>query len=97
MRLARVVFLGREQGFQLVAEDLPAGVLVTAGDRIGKQRQGHRPEAAEAGEDLPLVGGGRSLLPLDALSVRIAAMMSRALAFSPLAMADRRGGRRFLP
>ena len=54
----RVVFLGREQGFQLVAEGLPAGVLVAAGDRIGEERQGHGPEAAEAGEGLPLVGGG---------------------------------------
>ena len=68
---------------QLVAQGLPAGVLVAAGDGIGEQRQGHGPEAAEAGKHLPFIGSGRSVLPLDGCRVRMAAMMSRALAFSP--------------
>ena len=51
----RVVFRGREQGFELLAERLPAGVLVAAGDRVGKERQRHGAEAAETGQDLPFV------------------------------------------
>ena len=50
--LGAVVFLGRKQRLQLLAEGLPAGVLVAAGDRIGKNREGDRPEAGEAGECL---------------------------------------------
>ena len=60
-----VVFLGRKQRFQLLADGLPAGILVTAGDRIGENRQGHRPEAGEAGERLFFLGGGGPLLLLD--------------------------------
>ena len=59
----------------------------------GKMRQGDRPEAAEAGERLPLLRRGGPLLLLDASSaVRMAARMSRALAFSPLAIAAAGGG-----
>ena len=50
--LGAVVFLGREQRLQFLAQGLPAGILVSAGDRIGKDRQGDRAEAGEAGEDL---------------------------------------------
>ena len=94
----RVVFLGREQRFQLLAEGLPAGVLVAAGDRVGEERQGHGPEAAEAGEVCRSSAVAGRCSCSTACSVRMAAMMSRALAFSPLAMT---GGAawscRFLP
>ena len=62
-----VVFLGREQRLQLLAEGLPAGILVAAGDRIGENRQGDRPEAGEAGERLLLLRRGGPLLLLDGL------------------------------
>ena len=65
--LGAVVFLGREQRFQLLAEGLPAGILVAAGDRIGEDRQGDRPEAGEAGERLLLLRCGGPLLLLDGL------------------------------
>ena len=65
--LGAVVFLGREQRFQLLAEGLPAGVLVAAGDRVGEDRQGDRPEAGEAGERLLLLRRGGPLLLLDGL------------------------------
>ncbi len=64
--LGRIVLLFGEQGFELVAEGLPA-VLVAAGDRVGEQRQRHRPEAAEAGERIPFLVGRRAVLPLDVL------------------------------
>ena len=62
-----VVFLGRQQRLQFFAEGLPAGVLVAAGDRVGEDRQGDRPEAGEAGERLPLLRGGGPLVLLDGL------------------------------
>ena len=65
--LGAVVFLRREQRLQLLAERLPAGILVSAGDRIGEDRQGDRAEAGEAGERLPFLRRGRPLLLLDAL------------------------------
>ena len=65
--LGAVVFLGRKQRLQLLAECLPAGILVAAGDRVGEYREGDRPEAGEAGERLLLLQGGGPLLLLDAL------------------------------
>jgi hypothetical protein len=44
---------------------LPARILVTAGDRVGKNRQGNRAEAGEAGQGLFLLRSGRTLLLLD--------------------------------
>ena len=64
--LGAVVFLGRQQRLQLLAEGLPAGILVAAGDRVGENREGDRPEAGEAGERLLLLGRGGPLLLLDA-------------------------------
>ena len=84
--LGAVVFLGREQRLQFLAEGLPDGVLVAAGHGIGKDREGDGTEAREAGQRVPLGRRGRPLLALDRFSVRMAARMSRALAFSPLAM-----------
>jgi hypothetical protein len=63
--LGAVVFVGRQQRLQLVAEDLPAGVLVRASHRIGEDRQSHRPESAEAGEDAPLALGGGAVIVLE--------------------------------
>ena len=66
--LGAVVFLGREQRFQLVAEGLPAGVLVAAGDRVGEDRQGDRPRSRRSGRASaapPAVAG--PLLLLDGL------------------------------
>ena len=91
-----IVFVGREQRFELVAERLPAGVLVAAGDGIGKDRQGHGPEAAEAGECCLLVGRGPALLLLDGLQRADGGDDVAGLGF--LASGDRCcGGRRFLP
>ena len=67
VRRARIVFRRGQQGFELVAEGLPAGILVAAGHRVGEDRQGHRPEAAEAGKYAPFIGSGGTLLPLDGL------------------------------
>ena len=61
------VFLGREQRLQLLAEGLPGGVLVAAGDRVGEDRQGDGAESAEAGQRLPLLWRGGPLFLLDAL------------------------------
>jgi hypothetical protein len=66
-RAGAVVFVGGEQAFQLVAQLLPASVLVGAGDGMREERQGDGSEAAEPGEDLPLVGAGRAAFPLDML------------------------------
>ena len=67
VRLALSYSAGRKQRFQLLAEGLPAGILVAAGDRIGENRQGDRPEAGEAGERLFLLRRGRPLFLLDGL------------------------------
>ena len=82
-----VVFLGRKQRLQFFAQGLPACILVSAGDRIGENRKGDRPEAGEAGErsaSPPRVAGRFS--SSICFKVRMAARMSRALDFSPLAM-----------
>ena len=60
-----VIFLRRKQRLQLVAEFLPAGILVAAGDRIGKYRQGHRPETGEAGQNPPFLQRRRPRLLLN--------------------------------
>jgi len=60
-----VVFLGRQERLQFLAGGLPAGVLILAAERIGKDGQGDCPEAAEAGERLLLFSGGWPLLLLD--------------------------------
>ncbi len=65
--LGAVVFRGREQCLQFLAEGLPAGVLVAAGDRIGEDRQGDRPEAGEAGKYLFFLRSGGPLFLLDGL------------------------------
>jgi hypothetical protein len=49
---------------QLLAEGLPAGILVAAGDRIGEDGQGNRPEAGEPGERLFLLARGKPLFLL---------------------------------
>ena len=67
VRLALSYSCGRQQRLQLLAEGLPAGILVAAGDRVGEDRQGDRPEAGEAGERLLLLRGGGPLLLLDGL------------------------------
>ena len=68
VRLRRIVFLGRQQGFAArrrgPASRRPCNWPVTGS---GKMRQGHGPEAAEAGEYAPFIGSGRPLLPLDGL------------------------------
>ena len=92
VRLALSYSSGVSSALQFLAECLPAGILVAAGDRVGKYREGDRSEAGEAGERLLLLRGGGPLLLLDGLTVRMAAKMSRALAFSPLAMATGEGG-----
>ena len=57
------VLLGREERPQLLAQRLPGRVLVAAGDRVGKDRQGHRAEAGEAGEHLRAPRGWRAAGP----------------------------------
>ena len=89
--LGRIVFLGREQGFELLAQGLPAGVLVAAGDGIGKERQRHGPKPPKrASMRFSSRVAGRCSCSIRC-NVRMAAMMSRALAFSPLAMSATRG------
>ena len=85
--LGGIVFFGREQGFELVAEGLPAGVLVTAARPGRGTATGPPPRSRRSGTSMPrssVVAGRRSRSML--CSVRMAAMMSRALPFSPLAM-----------
>ena len=86
VRLALSYSAGVSSDLQLLAQGLPAGILVAAGDRIGEDREGDRPEAGEAGERLLFLRRGGPLLLLDVFEVRMAARMSRALAFSPLAI-----------
>jgi len=65
--LGAVEFGLGQEGFQLFAQGLPAGVLVAAGDGVGKNGQGNRAEAGEAGERLLLLRGGGPLPLLDSL------------------------------
>jgi hypothetical protein len=65
--LSAVVLLRRQQRFQLVADGLPACVLVFAGDGIGKDGKGDWPEASEAGKRLFFLGCCRPLFVLDGL------------------------------
>ena len=67
VRLALSYSCERKQRLQLLAEGLPAGILVAAGDRVGEYREGDRPEAGEAGERLLLFRRGGPLLLLDVL------------------------------
>ena len=59
--LGALVFLGRQERFQLLANGLPA-VLETAGDRIGEDGYGDRAEAAEPGKYVPFIGSGPPML-----------------------------------
>jgi len=59
-----VIFRRVEQGFQLLTQGLPAGILVTAGKRIGEDRKGNRSETGEAGERLFFLRRGKSLFLL---------------------------------
>jgi hypothetical protein len=59
------VFVGREQRFQLFTELLPPGVFEFAGDRVREYRQSDGAESAEAGENLPFLRCGSTLLLLD--------------------------------
>ena len=65
--LGTVILLGREEGLQFVADDLPRCILVPSRDRIRKNRQGNRPESAEAGQRLPFFRTGGSAFALDGL------------------------------
>jgi hypothetical protein len=65
--LGAVVFGGTEQRFQLFAEGLPAGILVAADDRIGKDSEGDRPKAGEPGECLLFRWRGGPMVVLNAL------------------------------
>src|SRR6266851_3510565 len=65
--LGAVVFLRRQQRLEFFPDCLPAGVLVTSANRIGKDRQGDRPEAGEAGKCLFFLRSCVSLLLLDGL------------------------------
>ena len=57
------VLLLRHERAELLAEALPRGALVPAGE----QREGDRPEPAEAGEGPPLLPVGRPAFALDPL------------------------------
>jgi hypothetical protein len=50
--LGAVVFFTREQRLELLANFLPAGILVAAGGGVGKNRESDGSEAREAGEGL---------------------------------------------
>jgi hypothetical protein len=65
--LGAVVFRLAQERFQLLAQGLPTGILVTAGDRIGEDRQGDWPEAGEAAERLLFFWRGKPLFLLDFL------------------------------
>jgi hypothetical protein len=62
--LGAVVLLASEQRFQFFAKGLPT-VLKLAGDRIGKNREGYRPETGEAAKYLFFLGSRGPLLPFD--------------------------------
>ena len=61
------IFIGREKGFELLAEFLPGSVLVAPCNRVGEYRKGDGPESAEAGERLLLLGRGRPAFLLNIL------------------------------
>ena len=65
VRLALSYSSGVSSDLQFLADGLPAGILVAAGDRIGENRQGDRPEAGEAGENLLFFRRGGPLFLLD--------------------------------
>ena len=85
VRLADVVFFGREQRFQFLAECLASPPCI---DRhgIGEDREGDGAKAGEPGEDFSSVGVAGRFSCSIRWRVLIAAMMSRAFDFSPLAM-----------
>jgi hypothetical protein len=58
--------MGREQRFQLLAQGLPGGILITAGDRIGENRQRHRPESGKTRKRFFLLFIREPLLGLEA-------------------------------
>src|SRR5205814_1901494 len=53
--LSAGILFRREERFQLVAERLACGVLVTVRNRIGKDRQGHGAESGESRKGLLLL------------------------------------------
>jgi hypothetical protein len=65
--LDAVVFRWRQQRIQLIAQGLPAGVLVFAGDAIRKDGEGNRTEARESGERLFFFSCCRPRILLDGL------------------------------
>jgi hypothetical protein len=65
--LGAVVFRWAQQRFQLLAQSLPCGILVFAGDRIGEDGEGDRAESGEAGEYLLFLRSGKPLFLLDFL------------------------------
>ena len=67
VRLALSYSSGESSVFSSSPRACQAGILVAAGDRVGEDREGDRPEAGEAGKRLPLLGRGGPLLLLDAL------------------------------
>ena len=67
VRLALSYSSGVSSMLQLLAQGLPGGVLVAAGHRVGKDREGDGSEAPEASECLPLVRRGRPPFVLEVL------------------------------
>ena len=67
VRLALSYSSGAKQRFQFLAQGLPACILVTAGERIGENRQGDRPETGETAERLLLLRRGGAFFFLDLL------------------------------
>jgi hypothetical protein len=65
--LSGVVFLRRQQRLEFFPDCLPAGILETAANRIGKDREGNRPEAGEAGKYLFFLRSCDPLILLDGL------------------------------
>ena len=59
--LRRVVFLGRQEGLQLLADGLPAW-FVLPGLPIREDRQGDRAETPEPGKYVPFIGSGPPVL-----------------------------------
>ena len=62
-----VIFYRSEQPSEFFAERLPARVLKSSRDWIGKERESHRSKACESSERVSLVIGRGTLLPLDEL------------------------------
>jgi hypothetical protein len=65
--LGTVVFLRREQRFQLFTQSLPSGILVAAGGWVREDGESDRPKSREAGEYLLLLRRGRTMFLLDYL------------------------------